>query len=1563
MKKIIVVIATMLITSFIFAGTIQIGTGTSTQRYPLGSYYGYERSAALYKDSELYSQNIRITALSWFSTIAVTVNVPTKIYLKTTTSTTLSTTTTWADMISGATLVYAAVHSSTVAGGWNQFNLTTTFDVPDGNGLIVMVERNYGGEGNGTSTGAGIRYTSTSNSHEYWQADNDLPTGNGTRNNLRPNITITYTLLPPNPATIISPVNGAMNVELTQTLNWANGGGAPSGYKLSLGTVTPYTTILNQVNLGTATNYDPDLAYNTQYWWQVIPYNEGGDASNCPTWYFTTKPDPVISSFPYTEGFENGNTHNTAIFGWTQASVSGSNVWTANNSLTDYNRSPRTGSWNAFLRWSNSRWMFKPVQLQAGIAYRAIVYARQDGASSTDASIKICYGSSATVAGMTNEIMPSTGIINGDYQRLEGTFVPTSTGLFYLGILGTINYIPWYISIDDITIEEIPQIPICTVNPESYDFGELIMGLTSSKQFTITNTGGATLYINNLYTTNNSYSISQQPDDLELSVNESTTFTVLFNPLEGGTQTGTVVICYNGEEKTIELTGSCIDTTINTFPYTQSFESGGGNWIVSAGAGATYYWELVQNDAAHGALSAYDGSYFARLNVYYADDDYNPYCLISPPLNLSTGNKRLSYWVWIGEDGYPAPMDVQISTDNQATWTTIYSHNLSITNTWFNNVVSLANYSSSPIYIRYRAISNYGYLSCNLGLDKITIEDIPESPILSYTPTEINFPYTNVKSVTNYTNVTITNIGGGVLSLNESSFTLQGNNPDDFEINYINLPANLGTGQSVNIPVRFKPISEGNRTANLRISDGLRSGYDLSLNGYAAGQYVLCENFEGAFPAEDWTSPSISWTKYNEFSHTGTASALAGYTSGTWWLVTPKLRPTAGANTLTFWFRDYSSASDWDYSNEYTYVLVSKSMDFSAATTIWTGNYLTFSTSWQQASISLSAYNDKDIYIAFKHIATGGNYRMIDDITGVHLAPPSSVPNPAIIVSPANEASNVSLSQTLNWTSGGGSPRGYYLSFGCVIPPIIYMNNVDMGTLTSYAPELDINKRYWWKVVPYNETGNAEDCPTWTFTTIEDPTIRNYPYTQTFEEETFPPLGWTTIVHSGNDITQDSTKNHSNPGQYSVRFSSYNQADDYNQYLFTAPVFVRAPYFKLTFWHIKENTSDETLEWGISTNTNPADFTWNPVTLSSTDWQRTEINLRSYIGRTVYIGFHYYGNYKYYVYLDDIKISAAIPANIPTPIEDVVINPTIDLDLDESVNETNPIVQSLPNYAALNNPVVLGLIGTETASITFEVGSGTWYGICYYGGEWHHSIPYPCTVEEGATGTLTFENLDFGAKGEIIAVLDEGQNPTLPVELSAFTVNLNPQSGINIMWVTQSETEVNGYYIYRANADTLHQAIVISPLVRATNTSHQQVYLYTDKEIYQSGTYYYWLETQDINGVSSFYGSLSINYNNGNNSTPEIPLVTGIRSIYPNPFNPSTTISYELSKTAEVKIEIYNIRGQLVRSYALGQKERGRYKLLWEGDDNNRNSCGTGMYFIRMQADKENSIRKVTLLK
>ena len=98
-------------------------------------------------------------------------------------------------------------------------------------------------------------------------------------------------------------------------------------------------------------------------------------------------------------------------------------------------------------------------------------------------------------------------------------------------------------------------------------------------------------------------------------------------------------------------------------------------------------------------------------------------------------------------------------------------------------------------------------------------------------------------------------------------------------------------------------------------------------------------------------------------------------------------------------------------------------------------------------------------------------------------------------------------------------------------------------------------------------------------------------------------------------------------------------------------------------------------------------------------------------------------------------------------------------------------------------------------------------------------------------------------------------------------------------------------------------------------------------------------------------------------SIPDIISFSGIRSIYPNPFNPLTIIDYEISMPADVKIEVYNNRGQLVRNFILGYKEQGSYKLTWEGEDNNGCLCSTGIYYIRMQAGKEIYIKKAVLLK
>ncbi|MDD3607079.1 MAG: FlgD immunoglobulin-like domain containing protein, partial [Candidatus Cloacimonas acidaminovorans] len=267
------------------------------------------------------------------------------------------------------------------------------------------------------------------------------------------------------------------------------------------------------------------------------------------------------------------------------------------------------------------------------------------------------------------------------------------------------------------------------------------------------------------------------------------------------------------------------------------------------------------------------------------------------------------------------------------------------------------------------------------------------------------------------------------------------------------------------------------------------------------------------------------------------------------------------------------------------------------------------------------------------------------------------------------------------------------------------------------------------------------------------------------------------------------------------------------------------------------------------------------------------------------------------------------------------------------------------------------LLDNSIQDWTITITPGAAYGAYFQNGSWH-------------TVTGTAEYIEFNitfAKGkgeEEIPIVLGDQDPTLPVELSAFTANINSQGGITVMWVTQSETGVNGYYVNRATVNNLSAAVRISPLIQASNTSQQQVYVYNDNELYEPGTYYYWLEIQDIDGVVSYYGSRSVTFGgSGNNGTPEIPLVTGIRSIYPNPFNPSATIMYELDQPANVNIEIYNNRGQIVRSFNLGQQEKNRYKLLWDGTDNSGSACGTGIYFVKMQAGKETFVKKAALVK
>lgn len=83
----------------------------------------------------------------------------------------------------------------------------------------------------------------------------------------------------------------------------------------------------------------------------------------------------------------------------------------------------------------------------------------------------------------------------------------------------------------------------------------------------------------------------------------------------------------------------------------------------------------------------------------------------------------------------------------------------------------------------------------------------------------------------------------------------------------------------------------------------------------------------------------------------------------------------------------------------------------------------------------------------------------------------------------------------------------------------------------------------------------------------------------------------------------------------------------------------------------------------------------------------------------------------------------------------------------------------------------------------------------------------------------------------------------------------------------------------------------------------------------------------------------------------------------PNPFNPTTTISYAVAGPSKVSLAIYNASGQLVKVLASETQNAGEYRYVWNGDDMSGNKVSSGMYFYKLQINEETVIKKLLLMK
>jgi hypothetical protein len=101
----------------------------------------------------------------------------------------------------------------------------------------------------------------------------------------------------------------------------------------------------------------------------------------------------------------------------------------------------------------------------------------------------------------------------------------------------------------------------------------------------------------------------------------------------------------------------------------------------------------------------------------------------------------------------------------------------------------------------------------------------------------------------------------------------------------------------------------------------------------------------------------------------------------------------------------------------------------------------------------------------------------------------------------------------------------------------------------------------------------------------------------------------------------------------------------------------------------------------------------------------------------------------------------------------------------------------------------------------------------------------------------------------------------------------------------------------------------------------------------------------------------------GSLSVESTPTKFALLQNFPNPFNPETTIKYNLAEGTNVSLRIYNVVGQVVRTLVSEPQSAGRYTVRWNGSDDRGVSVSSGIYFYEIRSNGFQDVKKLMLLK
>lgn len=241
------------------------------------------------------------------------------------------------------------------------------------------------------------------------------------------------------------------------------------------------------------------------------------------------------------------------------------------------------------------------------------------------------------------------------------------------------------------------------------------------------------------------------------------------------------------------------------------------------------------------------------------------------------------------------------------------------------------------------------------------------------------------------------------------------------------------------------------------------------------------------------------------------------------------------------------------------------------------------------------------------------------------------------------------------------------------------------------------------------------------------------------------------------------------------------------------------------------------------------------------------------------------------------------------------------------------------------------------------------------------------TTNNDPTDPIVLEECEANLDVDFGFILTD-REPVVSVEIDSFKYVFK-FGGIMLNWAAQSETENLGYEISRSDSENGEYQIINAEVIPSSNSAGEtHHYTYIDSDVEEGQTYYYKISDVDVTGTTTeIIGpfpataqSTSV-YNFSDDG--QLPENHQLGSAYPNPFNGSTNIKFYMNKTGMVKVELYNLLGQKVRSLVSEIRIAGFHSVSWDGKNDFGKDLVSGVYLYRMTTDNFKATKRILYLK